>query len=346
MALQTSATINGKTYYAGTAFNARVNFTGKAASDGTGNNSTITAGNQYNFRYYNPGSKYPYAIGTGTSSAVRCWVQATVFPYATYKVSFNANGGSGAPGAQTKTYGTNLKLSNTKPSRAGHTFLGWGTSSSDTSVDYAPGATYTANKAITLYAICRVNTYTISFDANGGSGAPGAQTKTYGVDLTLRSTVPVREGHIFLGWSTSKTATSATYTAGGKCSINSNATLYAVWKLITYTVTFDASTNEGIGNTIKTVNYGGSISTMPSASRPYYVFIGWFTSPEGGTEITEDYEFYSDMTLYAQFVIDASIHVRDGGVENPGFPYVWKDGAWKKGYARVWDNDTWKQGLG
>lgn len=271
MALQTSATINGKTYYAGTAFNARVNFTGKAASDGTGNNSTITKGNQYNFRYYNPGSKYPYAIGTGTSSVVRCWVQATVFPYATYKVSFNAN---------------------------------------------------------------------------GGSGAPAAQTKTYGVDLTLRSTVPVREGHIFLGWSTSKTATSATYTAGGKCSINSNATLYAVWKLITYTITFDASTNEGIGNTIETVNYGGSISTMPSASRPYYVFIGWFTSPEGGTEITEDYEFYSDMTLYAQFVIDASIYVRDGGVENPGFPYVWKDGAWKKGYARVWDNDTWKQGLG
>lgn len=52
--------------------------------------------------------------------------------------------------------------------------------------------------------------YTIRYDANGGTGAPSSQTKTYGYTLTLSSTKPTRTGYNFLGWSTSKTATSAT----------------------------------------------------------------------------------------------------------------------------------------
>ena len=47
---------------------------------------------------------------------------------ASYKVTYNANGGSGAPSAQTKYYGTTLKLSTTKPTRNGYNFKGWGTS--------------------------------------------------------------------------------------------------------------------------------------------------------------------------------------------------------------------------
>ena len=73
-------------------------------------------------------------------------------------------------------------------------------------------------------------TYAVSFNANGGSGAPAAQIKTYGVNLTLSSTKPTRTGYTFLGWSTSSTATSATYAAGGTYTANAAATLYAVWK--------------------------------------------------------------------------------------------------------------------
>lgn len=76
---------------------------------------------------------------------------------ASYAVGYNANGGSGAPSAQTKWYGETLTLSSAKPTRTGYTFQGWGTSSTDTTVDYAAGADYTANKAITLYAIWKVN---------------------------------------------------------------------------------------------------------------------------------------------------------------------------------------------
>ena len=70
-----------------------------------------------------------------------------------YTVSYNANGGNGAPGNQTKWYNETLTLSTTKPTRTNYTFKGWATSSTSTTVAYSPGATYTGNAALTLYAI-------------------------------------------------------------------------------------------------------------------------------------------------------------------------------------------------
>ena len=171
-------------------------------------------------------SSSSYVSGTKSSSASSVSVAAKP----SYAIKYNANGGSGAPGSQTKWYGTNLTLSSAKPTRTGYTFQGWGTSASDTSVDYAAGATYTANAGITLYAIWKANTYTVSYNANGGSGAPGSQTKTYGVNLTLSSTIPTRTNYNFLGWSTSASG-SVVYAAGATYTNNSAVTLYAVWEL-------------------------------------------------------------------------------------------------------------------
>ena len=167
-----------------------------------------------------------YKNGTSTAS-----VTVTVPAKPSYKVTFNANGGSGAPGAQTKWYGETLKLSTTKPTRTGYTFKGWGTSSTTTTVSYAAGANYTANATDTLYAIWTENTFTVTFNANGGSGAPGAQTKYYTKNLTLSTTKPTRTNYTFLGWATSASAISAQYSPGGTFSTNANTTLYAVWEL-------------------------------------------------------------------------------------------------------------------
>lgn len=90
------------------------------------------------------------------------------------------------------------------------------------------------NQTIDVAAQWEANTYTIAYNANGGTGAPSAQTKTYGVALTLSSTKPTREGYTFLGWSTDKSATEETYSAGGTYTANSAATLYAVWSLDSY----------------------------------------------------------------------------------------------------------------
>ena len=71
---------------------------------------------------------------------------------------------------------------------------------------------------------------TITFNANGGSGGPGTQSVYYGTSTALSSTKPTRSGYDFLGWSTSSSATSATYSAGGSYSFTTATTLYAVWE--------------------------------------------------------------------------------------------------------------------
>ena len=70
--------------------------------------------------------------------------------------------------------------------------------------------------------------YTLTYDANGGSGAPSTVSDI--TSTTISSTIPTRNGYDFLGWSTSSSATSASYVAGNSISLSSNITLYAVWK--------------------------------------------------------------------------------------------------------------------
>ena len=145
-----------------------------------------------------------------------------------YDVSYNANGGSGAPGRQIKTYGQTLKLSTATPTRPGYTFTGWRGSDGN---NYAVGANYTANAALTLTAQWQVITYSVTFNAKGGSGVPSAQNKTYGTALTLSSTVPTRSGYTFVGWGTSANAQSATYQPGGTYNGNAALNLYAIWSV-------------------------------------------------------------------------------------------------------------------
>ena len=178
-------------------------------------------------------TRYLYAKLTGVDRVGGTMTASTTFAVpklSSYTVSYNANGGSGAPSSQTKWYGKTLTLSSTKPTRTGYAFQGWATSASG-SVSYSAGASYTANAAATLYAVWKANTYTVQYNANGGTGAPSNQTKTYGTDLTLSSTKPTRTNYNFLGWATSSSATTATYSAGGKYTSNSAVTLYAVWGL-------------------------------------------------------------------------------------------------------------------
>ena len=147
-----------------------------------------------------------------------------------WTVSYNANGGSGSPPSQTKTYGSNITLSSTKPTRIGYTFKGWAKTSTG-SVSYSPGSAFGEDNNTTLYAVWEINKYTVSYNANGGSGSPPSQTKTYGQALTLSSTKPTRTNYDFLGWATSSSASAAQYSSGSSYLNNESVTLYAVWKL-------------------------------------------------------------------------------------------------------------------
>ena len=166
------------------------------------------------------------AYRTGTSGSG----SSSLPKLASHTVRYDANGGTGAPTAQTKWYGSVLKLSTSVPARDGHAFLGWSTST-DATVEYAPGASYGTDADLTLYAVWRADTWTVSYNANGGSGAPGNQTKTHGVNLTLSSTKPKRTNYNFKGWGTSASSTTAAYQPGGTYSANAPLALYAIWEV-------------------------------------------------------------------------------------------------------------------
>ena len=71
--------------------------------------------------------------------------------------------------------------------------------------------------------------YVVSYDANGGSGAPSAQTKDGGIDLSLSSAVPTRAGSVFKGWNTAADGSGTQYASGATFTGNVNTTLYAQW---------------------------------------------------------------------------------------------------------------------
>ena len=120
-------------------------------------------------------------------TTMRCNVAVTVPALQTHTVTYNANGGSGAPAAQTKYYGTVLILSSTTPTRSGYKFIGWGTSSTDTTPDYQPGGQYGADANITLYAIWEraelvdfsISVSSLSIPANSAKSRASVPNKSF-----------------------------------------------------------------------------------------------------------------------------------------------------------------------
>lgn len=152
---------------------------------------------------------------------------------ASYRITYNANGGSGAPGDQIRWYGSTINLSGTRPTRTGYTFKGWATSPSG-GVTYQPGQSFGGDYNLNLYAVWQVNTWTVSYNANGGINAPASQIKTYGQTLKLSTTKPTKVDYNFKGWATSKDNADkgiVAYAAGANYTSNANITLYAVWEL-------------------------------------------------------------------------------------------------------------------
>ncbi len=195
-----------------------------------------------------------------------------------YTITYNANSGSGAPAAQVKEYGKALTLSTTIPTRTGYSFLGWNTNASASLAQYPSGGSYTIDDNALLFAVWSPNKYTITYSANGGSGAPTAQVKEYGKALTLSTTIPARTGYSFVGWSPNAGAPLAQYLSGGSYTIDDNALLFAVWSPNKYTITYNA--NGGSGAPTAQVKEHGKDLALSTAipTRTGYSFIGWNTN--------------------------------------------------------------------
>ncbi|MBE6700395.1 MAG: hypothetical protein E7582_00690 [Ruminococcaceae bacterium] len=227
-----------------------------------------------------------------------------------YTITFDANGGNWSGGNLIKTHDVNVTIPNAYPTRTGYTFRGWSTSRNGT-IAYFGGETYTTNSSITLYAVWKANTYTIKYNANGGSGSMSNSSHTYDTAKELTANTFTRTGYTFKGWSTSSSATSATYTdkqsVKNLTSTNSGTVnLYAVWQANTYTITYNANGGSGtMSNSSHTYDVEKKL-TSNAYARAGYHFKGWSTSASGTVVYTDEHMVKNlssvasgNVTLYA-----------------------------------------------
>jgi uncharacterized repeat protein (TIGR02543 family) len=155
----------------------------------------------------------------------------------TYTVKFDSNGGNGTMDSPTFTYDKEEPLTANAFTRTGYTFAGWAESAGG-NVVYADKESVKNlksenNATITLYAQWTANTYTVKFNANGGSGTMTDKTFTYDVEQALTANAFTREDYTFAGWAVKADGT-ATYADMAKVKNltsenKATVTLYAVW---------------------------------------------------------------------------------------------------------------------
>ncbi len=217
---------------------------------------------------------------------------------ATYTVSFNGNGGTSGT-TQTIPAGTSLSLPSS--SRTGFTFNGWYTAASGGTFLGFAGTSYTPTSSVTLYAQWSAITYTVTWDANGGSVSPTSNSGVYGATITAPT--PTRTGYTFLYWRNPASGGDPIFlSAGASYTIIGTITWTAIWSINTYTVSYDEQGGNAVSDA--TVNYGSS-TTLPSISRSGFTFNGWYTASSGGTFVglagTSYGPVTSNVTIYAQW---------------------------------------------
>lgn len=161
------------------------------------------------------------------------------------------------------------------------------------------------NSATIYYNQPYVKEYTVTYNANGGTGTPPNQTKTAGKALTLSSTKPTHQSssenytvtfnansgsvspqslsavntisYTFRNWNTKADGSGTSYGSGANYSADENATLYAQWN----------------------INRATEAVTLPTPTREGCIFVGWATSASADSGITGRYTPSGNVTLYA-----------------------------------------------
>ena len=186
----------------------------------------------YDFIGWEPSEIKPTHVGDVTFVAK--------WELATYTITFDGNGGS--PSTQTKSIKYTSPIGELPAvSRVGHKFLGWFNDS--TGAQVTPTTLYNITTNITYKAHWQKNTYTLTFDANGGKFSDEKTTKEVTalyedlVRTKLPTTNPTLTGYTFIGWFTQQIGGSK-ITGTSTETVTGHATYYAQWQANTYTIYF------------------------------------------------------------------------------------------------------------
>lgn len=199
-----------------------------------------------------------------------------------YTITFNAGGGEG--GASVPVLYGELPSAPTV-SKAGHTFAGWNP------------AIVSVTESTTYVAQWNTSSYSINFDAAGGTGGTG-ETMTFGTALVAPSVL--KEGYSFAGWEPSVPSTVPA----------ADTTYIAQWTPINFNITFDAA--GGTGSTSGPMAFGSDL-IPPVVARVGYAFNGW--SPDVPSTVPA-----SDVTYTAQWLLESNnlIFAPNGGTGGTG----------------------------
>ena len=215
---------------------------------------------------------------------------------------------AGKMDSDTVNKGSSITIKNNTFVRNGYTFAGWTTNSDGTddgygwtgwsgTWNYDNGQYGINNNKLVLYARWNIKTYTISYNANGGSNVPGNQSKAGNIGITLSSSKPTRTGYTFVNWNTKKDGSGTSYSAGATYSNNANVTLYAQWRINKVYIKLDANGGSVRGSTtygscktnnnligcswnspkelFHTIDYGDSLDSagLANYNNPEYLYI-------------------------------------------------------------------------
>lgn len=168
-----------------------------------------------------------------------------VYTVYSYKIHYNPNGSNVAGTMPTQTFDAyeQKQLLNNTYRRNGYTFLGWSMDASAKDATFVNEQTVESltdirDYTIELYAMWKANSYTVTFDGNGGNAAsPTSKSVTYDSDYGTLATC-TRTGYTFEGWYTSASG-GTKIVATTKVAITADQTLFAHWKAKEYSVRYE-----------------------------------------------------------------------------------------------------------
>ena len=365
-----AVTFSSSTMYSGTT--ALTNGTKYSSLGGTYQNGYIYATGATSYRYYNFSTTYKTVLKCTTDTALKAVTlqhySAGTTGSGTMYVSKSSSASSyasssnlyGSATITVKSSSQTTTVNLTKPIAKGATFYIWLIGSSSTAVSIFAQQYASTGKAVP--GGTTVATYTVSYNANGGTGAPSSQTKYNGYSLTLSTTKPTKATttstsnftitgnanggdanktatatkstpttYAFKNWNTKSGGTGTSYASGASYTGNAALSLYAQYT----------------GTTGATTYSNNTLAALGTPTRSGYSFVGWGSSASATTPLASTTSYTSATTVYAIWKADGGVTIFDAdGNPRTAIPYVYHNDEWCAAIPYVYHNDDWRTSTG
>ena len=182
----------------------------------------------------------------------------------------------------------------------GYTFAGWTTSPDGGGTKYAPGASWTANGTLTLYAQWTPGEAGLTYDGNGATGGKtDPQNGVTDQKVNVRDNGFTRDGYTFVTWNTQANCKGNAVKPNSEWTLRGSSTLYACWAGNAQTLTYHGNGATGGNTAAQSGHTGDELTTNANGfTRDGYTFVRWDTAKDGsGTAYGEGKNGVSQYTM-------------------------------------------------